>query len=61
MKTDEKEPGNKIFLFIFIIIAVIAVGRWIWNSGYRTSEIDRMTDTEFNERYGEPRLQEMRE
>ncbi len=47
--------------WIIIIVLVILIGRWIWNSGYRSSETDNMTDKEFNERYGEPRWQEMRE
>ncbi len=57
----KKESANKIFLYIFIAILVIIIGRWVWSSGYKSSEVDRMTDKEFNETYGEPRLQEMRE
>lgn len=57
----EKESKNKILLYIFIAIVVILIGRWIWSSGYRSSEINGMTDKEFNERYGEPRSQEIRE
>lgn len=56
----EFDLASKIW-WIIIIIFVILIGRWIWNSGYRSSEIDKMTDKEFNERYGEPRWQEMRE
>jgi len=52
---------KKILYFFILAIVIIAIGRWIWNSGYESSEIDRMTDKEFNERYGEPRWQEMRE
>jgi len=56
-----KNIMKKILYFFILAIVIIAIGRWIWNSGYESSEIDRMTDKEFNERYGEPRWQEMRE
>ncbi len=64
LKNNEIAPkfdlASKVW-WIIIIVLVILIGRWIWNSGYRSSEIDNMTDKEFNERYGEPRWQEMRE